>query len=176
MVAIAIATIILTMAIPSFTETIRSNQLTTQANNLVTALNFARSEAIKRGVQVTVRRLGNTNQVWENGWEVFTDLNGNGTLDDSNATLCEPGEDCLLRTFAALPQGYTLRTGGNYACWVAFRANGVSRGSGSECAGNGLANDTFRLCDSSASINTARSIAINPIGRTRVSMTAGSCT
>ena len=63
MVTIAIAAILLGIAIPSFTETIASNRLTTNANALVTALNFARSEAVKRGIQVTVQeRKGSSHQ------------------------------------------------------------------------------------------------------------------
>jgi prepilin-type N-terminal cleavage/methylation domain-containing protein len=49
LVTLAIAAILLTTAIPSFREIIRNNQLTTQANNLVTALHLARSEAVNGG-------------------------------------------------------------------------------------------------------------------------------
>lgn len=173
MMTIAIGAIVLTMAIPSFMGSIRSNRVTTQANELITALNYARSEAVKRGAQVTVRRLSATNQVWESGWEVFTDFNENGTRDDGGNP-CTPGavgntDDCLLRTFPALPQGYTLRTGANYAQWIAFRANGTSRGSG------GLPNDTFRLCDDTARIAAGRRIIVNRVGRTMIQEGAGAC-
>jgi prepilin-type N-terminal cleavage/methylation domain-containing protein len=46
MVTIAIAAILVGTAIPSFTSTITNNRLTTSANELVTALNLARSEAV----------------------------------------------------------------------------------------------------------------------------------
>lgn len=173
MMTIAIGAIVLTLGIPSFMGTIRSNRITTQANELVTSLNYARSEAIKRGVQVTVRRLSPTNQVWESGWEVFTDFNENGARDDGGNP-CAPGavgntDDCLLRTFPALPQGYTLRTGLTIAQWIAYRADGTSVGSG------GLPNDTFRLCDDTASAAAGRSIIVNRVGRTRVEEGAGAC-
>ncbi|PKM34904.1 MAG: general secretion pathway protein GspH, partial [Gammaproteobacteria bacterium HGW-Gammaproteobacteria-10] len=45
MMTIAIGAIILTLGIPSFMETIRSNRLTTRTNELLTSLNLARSEA-----------------------------------------------------------------------------------------------------------------------------------
>src|SRR5215469_16525688 len=48
MVALVVATILLTIAIPSFNKMINSNRLTTAANELVGALNAARMEAIKR--------------------------------------------------------------------------------------------------------------------------------
>ncbi len=77
MITIIIAAILFSIAIPSFTDTIAANRLTTSANELVTALNLARSEAIKRGMQVTIRNKGAATQ-WESGWDVFVDIDGNG--------------------------------------------------------------------------------------------------
>lgn len=178
---IAIGAIVIGFAIPSFTGSIRSNRLTTNANELISSLNLARSEAVKRGIQVTVRRKDANNQIWETGWDIFVDINGNGSFnDDGDASLCEvnadgsPAEDCLLKTYDALPVGYTLRSGNNYACWVAFTSNGSSRGSGSACSG-GLPNDTFRLCDNSASTTKSRSIALIATGRARVANGTSSC-
>ena len=56
MVTIAVLAIIATLGVPSFRELIQNNRVTTQTNELVTALNFARAEAVKRGrtVRVTV--------------------------------------------------------------------------------------------------------------------------
>ncbi|TAL47467.1 MAG: prepilin-type N-terminal cleavage/methylation domain-containing protein [Methylovulum sp.] len=178
MVTIAIASIVLGIAIPSFTETIANNRLTTHANELVTALNLARSEAIKRGVQVIINRKGAIGQQWESGWDVFVDNDNSNTFNnvdiDGDGILCEGGEDCLLKTYDALPNGYTLRTGGNYTCWVAYRANGVSRGSGPACNG-GLANDTFTLCSSSGATMPQRRIIISTTGRAMVNATPGNC-
>ena len=87
MVTITIAGVLLSIAIPNFTSVISSNRLTTYANELVTALNFARSEAIKRGQYVVVSKTG-TN--WEDGWNVFVDNDvSNAFNDDGDATLCE---------------------------------------------------------------------------------------
>jgi type IV fimbrial biogenesis protein FimT len=56
MVAIAVLAILATVGVPSFNELIQNNRVTTQTNELVSALNFARTDAIKRGrnVEVTV--------------------------------------------------------------------------------------------------------------------------
>ena len=59
MVTIAIAAILVGIAIPSFTSIIVSNRLTTSANELVTALNLARSEAVKRGMRITFCKIAN---------------------------------------------------------------------------------------------------------------------
>jgi len=181
MVTVSIAAILIGMAIPSFTDTIASNRLTANANEMVTALNFARSEAIKRGTQVTIARLSGTNKKWESGWQVFVDINGDGILDDTSpSTPCEtnastgsPTEDCLLRNYDVLPNGYTLRSGNNFACWVAYTDDGANKGSGSDCSG-GLSNDTFTLCDGAGTTSTARKIIIFN-GRARVEKGATAC-
>jgi type IV fimbrial biogenesis protein FimT len=155
MVTIAIAAILLGIAIPSFTETIASNRLTTNANALVTALSFARSEAVKRGIQVTVRSNGPSTQ-WENGWNAFVDNNGSNTLNNS---------EVILRTYPALPSGYTLRTGNStYKDYAAYLPNGLSKVS---------AGDTFTLCGNSGT--TYRTITINATGRPSVAVVTGAC-
>jgi len=166
MVTVAIAGILLGVAIPSFTSIISSNRLTTYANELVAALNLARSEAIKRGVQVTVRNKGASTH-WESGWNVFVDSDGSNAFnDDGDATLCELGEDCLLRTYGALSIGYTLTTGGSaYKDYAAYLSSGTSKS---------VAGDTFRLCNGTD--NTAsRAIIINAVGSVRVSTGTASC-
>ena len=49
-VTLVLAALVLALGVSSFQEMIRSNRLTTIVNELVGALNLARSEAIKRGV------------------------------------------------------------------------------------------------------------------------------
>lgn len=46
------------VAIPGMTELVRNNRVTAQTNELVTTLNFARTEAIKRGRRVQVEVTG----------------------------------------------------------------------------------------------------------------------
>lgn len=54
MVTIAVLAILTTIAIPNFRDLVQSNRVTTQANELVSALTFARMEAVKRGRNVRV--------------------------------------------------------------------------------------------------------------------------
>ncbi|MFK5947318.1 MAG: GspH/FimT family pseudopilin [Methylococcales bacterium] len=155
LVTIAIVGIVAGFGIPSFTQTIKSNRLTTNANQLITSLNFARSEAIKRGVKLYVRRKGATAKNWDSGWDVFIDLNTN--------QIYNAGTDTLLKTYPPLTNGYTLRTGANYNNWVAFSPTGLTSGSG------GLANDSFRVCATAGDLTNSRKISINVVGRARVS-------
>lgn len=173
-VTVSLAGILMAVAIPSFVEAIKSNRLTTQTNEFMAALNLARSEAIKRGVQVTIQRKGSTSGAWEEGWRMFVDSDANETFsDDADANLCEtnadgsPSEDCLLKTYPALT-GVTLRTEGTstYKDYAAYAASGLGQ--------NGTG-ETFRLCHG-ADISLSREIILISTGRARVSVgTADSC-
>ena len=67
LVTIAIAAILLTLAAPSYTDLILTQEVRTSAQNLQTTLIFARSEAIKRASDVQVIPSGSD---WKNGWTV----------------------------------------------------------------------------------------------------------
>jgi len=163
MVTIAIAAILSAVAIPSFTSTISRNRLTNSANELVTTLNLARSEAVKRAMSVTVRKVdGNssTNRSaganWEDGWDVFTDADSDGNFEAG---------DVLIRTFGPLHSSYTLR-GNNFSNFIRFTASGQSNNKGS-----------FVICDNSdgnnvPEANTSRLIIVNAVGRVRMGIDA----
>lgn len=157
---VCIAAILMAVAIPSFRNVITNNRTISIANQLVTDLAYTRSEAIKRGQQVTIRHKGTTARVWEVGWDIFTDSNGDGTMNMS---------DELLKTNEALPVGHTLRTGGTYADWMAYQPDdGNSDGAK-------LGHDTFRLCDSSRDNKKSRAIIISKTGRARTQMGTTTC-
>lgn len=102
MVTLAVVAILATIGVPSYQTLVNNNRLTTQANSLVSAMNFARSEAIKRSQSVTVAD-SNGDTAWAGGW-VVRDANGN-----------------ILRTFAAL-EGQSTLTGS--ATSVVYRGSG----------------------------------------------------
>lgn len=140
-VVISITGVLVALAVPSFKDTMRNTRLTTSTNELVTALNFARSEAIKREQQVVLRKTG-TN--WENGWLIFADIDRSTTAkenvfdDNGNGILCESSEDCILRSYAALPSSYILRGNAPFADFVRYQPDGTSSVDG-----------IFALCDNS---------------------------
>jgi type IV fimbrial biogenesis protein FimT len=154
--AVAIIAIALVVALPGMTAMLRSNNLTASTNNFIAALNFARSEAIKRSMRVTLRKSA---AQWEGGWEVFTDnASGGGYYG------IKDGADETLKTYAALPEGYTLRGNNNFTNYVSFQENGGSSNMGS-----------FALCANQSNSNTpqanaARLIIVNMAGRVRLGM------
>jgi len=71
MVVISILAILLGIGVPSFRATIEGNRITTVANDLVGALQFARSEAVKRGTNVVLCSSNDQTTctgAWINGW------------------------------------------------------------------------------------------------------------
>jgi len=84
MVTLAVAAILLSIAVPSFTQLAVNSRLTAQANDVVAALNLARSEAIKRNTNVSFCRVSSETAVncaaatraWTN-WIVTTGSGGN---------------------------------------------------------------------------------------------------
>lgn len=56
MVTVSLAAILMAIAVPSFRNMMVSNRLTTQANEVVAAMNLARSEAVNRNANVSFCR------------------------------------------------------------------------------------------------------------------------
>ena len=103
-VTLVVAGILMALATPSFFNTLMTSRITTNTNTLVATLSFARSEAVKRGIPVSICAsndgtscTGATN--WQNGWIVFTDNAIAGTVDVG---------DTVLRVQQALDAGVAL--------------------------------------------------------------------
>ncbi|MDY0331219.1 MAG: GspH/FimT family pseudopilin [Thiomonas sp.] len=80
LVVIALVAVITAIGLPSYQSILRSNRTAAEANALVGDLAFARSEAIKRGVNVTLcpaQQQGanyqclNSGSDWQGGWAVL---------------------------------------------------------------------------------------------------------
>lgn len=69
MVAIAVLAIILVLAVPGFRQLMESQRLRAAVFDMVTDLTLARSEALKRGKDVTLKPI--TVGSWTNGWQIF---------------------------------------------------------------------------------------------------------
>lgn len=121
LVVVAIAAIIAVSAIPSFTQLVRNSRISTQANEFVTAVTFARSEAIKRGLPVVICRsadqttCGGTGS-WERGWIVYVDADSDNTLDAGELILqrqtAYTGGNVMAATPAALTNRLTFNSDG----------------------------------------------------------------
>jgi type IV fimbrial biogenesis protein FimT len=86
LMTIAIASILMSLAIPSFRYVTNSNRIAGELNGLLGDLQLARAEAIKEGRTVTVCQSNDgatcTNSTnWQGGWIVFSDPVNVGVYD-----------------------------------------------------------------------------------------------
>ncbi len=163
-IAMTIVGILTALAFPSFREFIQNQRLSTQTNELVSDLAFARSEAVKRKGPVTVcvstSGTGCTAGDWEAGRIVFSDANGDGTVDAGDG-------DTVLRAREKLDSSITLRSLGVATTPLSFGATGAI------IAGGPV---TFALCDGRGA-SKGRAVLTNPIGQARVDQNApANCT
>ncbi|MBV7427687.1 MULTISPECIES: GspH/FimT family pseudopilin [unclassified Acidovorax] len=112
MVVVAILAILTALATPSFTPLIERWRVRQAVEGLQSSLYYARSEAIKRGGRVSIRKeptgtsgctLAADNDEWDCGWVVFVDTDSDGTQD--------PGEE-TLQSFTMPPNVTASRTSG----------------------------------------------------------------
>ncbi len=106
LVVIAIIVIGTGIAAPQMTKMMGTNRVQTEASALVGDLQYARTEAIKRGSWVTACPSTDgstclTANTWHSGWIVFGDVAGNGVYDSST-------DGPVLRVRAAAKSGDTI--------------------------------------------------------------------
>src|ERR1700686_3666775 len=88
-----IVAMLLAIGIPSYKYVTNANRISAEINGLLGDLQFARSEAIKEGQTVSVCVSSDgvsclpANSAWNNGWIVFSDVNGDGILQTANGDL-----------------------------------------------------------------------------------------
>ena len=127
-VSLSIGASVLVLSTP-MANLLRENKAQSISSEFIVTLNYARSEAIKRGNWVTVCRTisgsrceGNSDvngqKDWSSGWIVFSDINGNGQFN--------PAQDEILRVRRSLDNGYTLRS--NAKVRVTYKSIGISPG------------------------------------------------
>ena len=117
---VAIAAIMLTLAVPSFNDTIRNNRLTTAANNMMAGINTARAEAIRRGrlVSICPSADGATCSAdWSAGWMVYLEKD---TVKMGSA----PDIDTVLQVNDATTKTVLTRTAGTKA-YIRFGPRGT---------------------------------------------------
>lgn len=123
MVTVSIAAILMGLAVPSFMNFIVRNRLVSYNNDLIAAVTFARSEAVRRGTTVSVcKRNTDASCVggsWSNGWLVVVNT------ANVNPTAVAPSGP-VLRVHEALSPSYTLDANNNFENYVTYRADGTA--------------------------------------------------
>lgn len=164
MVTIAVLAILLAIGIPAFAPLIASNRLTSATNELVAALQTARTEAIRRNVRVTVCPAAPTatacSGAWRDGWMAFVDQTPGATPNPESAA------DILFRG-GPLPTGIVAVANAPLSSYVSFTADGASK----QLNGAFLAG-TLRVCSTSTALtNDRRARNLVLIGSGRIVLT-----
>jgi len=97
LISLSIGAVLLASAVPAFQGLLEQLRLTTTTNELVLAINLARTEATSRHGRVAI--VPRVSDDWSSGWHVFIDRDDNGVLDPDEA---------ILRTFEAIPARMTV--------------------------------------------------------------------
>lgn len=155
LVTVSILAILMAVALPSFQTFFASNRLATANSDLQSTLNLARSEAIRRGMTVTLVRGGGTDKHWENGWTMVVDANNDGDTSDAGET---------LRDVGPASDNITIVSDEAFKANIAFQPSGRVTGG---------VFGSFYICHD-GDVATARRIVINAIGRIR-SETTNQC-
>lgn len=110
LIVVAMMSILTSVGLPSFKSLLGNARLTTTTNAMVTSLQLARSEAIKRQKTVVIRK----KETWLNGWDIFVDDKVPNNTFDSDET--------MLTTFDAVDS--TLSEEQTYANYVSYGSKG----------------------------------------------------
>ena len=144
-IVILIMAILATIAAPSLARILANTRLTSQANELVGDIAYARNESATRGVRVTI--CASTDGAscnggqWSSGRIVFVDSNADGTRQTS---------ETLLRVSSALSGNDSLASVGfSSAAYIQFRPYGGL---------NPPTSGYFKLC--SSLLPTGRQISV----------------
>jgi type IV fimbrial biogenesis protein FimT len=109
MIVVIVVAVLLTVAGPSFLDTITRNNVRTQTSRVVASLNLARSTAVERNHPVTICASANSTSQsvptcggsLKDGWVIFLDQNEDGT----------PAAGEILKGLEGLPSNYIIKNG-----------------------------------------------------------------
>lgn len=180
MVTLALMVTLLVMGGPSVQGWLAGNQVLTTSNALTRSLQFARSEAIKRGMRVTLcpssdgqQCATNTTPGWEQGWIVFLDhwFASSDTSAKVNTGRTTGPNDTVISVQATIPRNIMVRAStSDGAKYISFGADGRSL-KFSLNANTEAADTTLRVCSASSTLGNdrrARDLGISRIGRLAV--------
>ncbi|MCD2342119.1 GspH/FimT family pseudopilin [Ideonella azotifigens] len=164
LVTLAVAAILAMIAAPGLHSTLAARAVSSTADDLAVALRQARSEALKRGLSVSVCASSDpnatgavcANNAWVTGWLVFTDQNSNGDLGAG---------DQLIRAFTAGKSVSSITESGGQS-FATFMPNGLLKG------GTHLQWDVASKLssDSPGYAAALRTVCLNLAGRAKIMM------
>jgi type IV fimbrial biogenesis protein FimT len=159
LIALGVISILLTVAVPGISSTIKENRLAATLNSVVSDIHFARSEAVKRDVRVIMCRTKSPNaptpqcsgdtKTWTDGYLIFAD-DGNYSNNVFNN-----GTDILLRRGQPATSGVSLLTNATWNNNLEFNPDGSTNEGGSTAR--------MSICDDRGT-DKGRHIVVAPSG------------
>jgi len=155
LVTLAVASILVSVGVPSFRSAIMDNRMVRDSNQLVASINLARSTAVRFQRTATVCTSANFNAAiptcsastdWSAGYIVWVDKDRDGATDANEIIAVQP----------------PINNANTFSATAATRFSFDARGFGVSPA------DDLMLCDNRSG-ETGRRIRINNVGRTNVS-------
>jgi type IV fimbrial biogenesis protein FimT len=167
MLTISIAAVLMAVGIPAMQDVIINNRIVTEANELVTHISLARSEAIKRNRAIVIcisadpnavsPACGGTSQDWSSGWITFVDDNGNNAHNAG---------ELILRVGNALSGNTTIKADTEGATFIGFNGDGSRN--------RNLLNLRIAICAGSDEAS-GRELVIDSLGRSTMNRPPASC-
>lgn len=142
MVVIALVAILGAIAIPSYQSSIANNRVSAEVDRIAMDMSYARSEAIKRGVAVSVCPSTGcvTSSNWDQGWMVFQD--DAGDFSNFSATVTTN----LIKQETAFSGKDTLVPDASLGGGISFDRNGYTKASGKLIVADSTGTTSFRRC------------------------------
>jgi len=160
LVVISIVGIFGSLAAPSMVRSIQNSETKALSARFNVGTHLAQSEAVKRGIQVSIKPIQTSGNKWLEGWNVFADPNGNGNQD--------LGEE-LIQTFSINENQLNLTSIDNvFASWIGFLPSG-------EVKGNGGISGGFEICRPGVVSSPSRNITIQGSGNIIIEEGALTC-
>ncbi|MFK8067525.1 MAG: GspH/FimT family pseudopilin [Gammaproteobacteria bacterium] len=154
-VTVAIAGILMAVAVPSMRDLMVNNRIAGYANEFLSGLQLARSEAVKRGTRVTMCRSSNGTSCagsgnWQVGWVIFEDDNDDGAFAAAD----------IIQVHEELADSISLAGAGQTGPYVSF----IQNGSAQTTSGTAQSGSLTLTLDSKS-----RTITLTSVGRVSVS-------
>lgn len=146
MVTLAVAAVLIGFALPAFNDFVRQRTMAARINDFVLAVTYARSEAVRRGINVSIQSLvDDTDSEWGGGYCVVV-----------GASDCDDADD-VLRSFGPL-DGVTFNAIGGLDDVQRLTFN--SRGMLANAAAGRI-----ELCSTDDTVDPGRAIDLTATGR-----------
>ncbi|PIE41067.1 MAG: hypothetical protein CSA49_05125 [Gammaproteobacteria bacterium] len=98
LVTLMIAVIVVAVGVPSMQAIVQKNRIASQSRAVITALQYARSEAVTQRNEVNIDPTDGSD--WSNGITVWVDTDGNNSINTDNSETLQVYEPLVNSTLA----------------------------------------------------------------------------